>query len=228
MQNAEYRCGQEFGMTHERPRWLTVSADEPEAAVLQEAARLLAADEVVAYPTDTFYGLAADPRSPAAVERLFALKGRDASRAIPLIAADWAQVETLCGAPGPLASRLGHAFWPGPLTLVLPLAAALAPELVAGGTTVAVRVPDNAVSRGLAAALGMPVTSTSANRSGAAPAQHAAAAAAVFGAALGAVLDAGPARGGLASTIVDLTGDEPRLLRAGAVPWERVLQFLPK
>lgn len=205
---------------------LSVDPHRPDEGVMHEAARLLTEGAVVAYPTDTFYGLAVEPRSSSAVTRLFDVKGRDAARAIPLIAADLGQVLWLCGALPPLAARLADAFWPGPLTLVLPLVATLAPELAAGGATVAVRVPDHAVSRALARALGVPITSTSANVSGAPPTTDAA----TVGATLPgvAILDAGPAPGGLASTIVDVTSAEPRLLRAGAVAWERVLQFRSK
>lgn len=203
---------------------LSVDPRQPDPRVIESAARLLAEGAVVAYPTDTFYGLAVDPRSGAAVERLFALKGRDAARAIPLIAASRRQVEWLSGPLSPVAARLADEFWPGPLTLVLPLAATLAPELVAGGATVAVRVPDHVVSRDLAHALGVPVTSTSANPSGRPPARDAAAVASTLG-GVAAILDAGPAPGGLVSTIVDVTSDELRLVRAGAVTWERVLQF---
>ena len=202
---------------------LPVDPLAPAAETLSRAAQLLADGRLVAFPTDTLYGLAVDPRRPDAVERLYRAKGRPAAMAVPLIAADLEQVVRDAGRLTPLASTLAERFWPGPLTLVVDAAAALNDRLLAGGRTVAVRVPDHAVARALAAALGHPVTATSANRSGAAPATTAAEAAAAFGRDLACVLDAGPSPGASPSTIVDVRDDAPVLLRSGAVSWDRVL-----
>lgn len=190
---------------------------------MRRAARLLADGRLVAYPTDTLYGLAVDPRRADAVERLFRAKGRPAAMAVPLIAASMEQVARDAGRLTPLARALAQRFWPGPLTLVVAASAALSPRLLGGGATVAVRVPDHAVARALAAALGHPVTATSANRSGAPPATTAAAAAEAVGRDLACVLDAGPSDGTSPSTIVDARGTAPLLLRPGAVEWDHVL-----
>ena len=133
--------------------------------------------EVIAYPTETFYGLGADPANAAAIERIYAIKGRRAGEALPLIAADFDALRELGAEPPPLARRLAETFWPGALTLVLPIAPIAAgrfPDaLTAGGSTVAVRVPDHPVARAIAAIAGGLITSTSANRSGHPPASTA-------------------------------------------------------
>lgn len=206
-------------------RWL-VAAESPDETVLRQVAARLRAGAVVAFPTDTLYGLGADAWNRAAVARVFAIKGREATQAIPLVAADRAQVEAALGMLPPLGRALADAFWPGPLSLVVPAPPDLPRELLGGGSTVAVRVPAHAVARGLAARLGRPLTATSANRSQAPPARDAGEVERELGADLDGIVDAGPAPGGPPSTLVDVTGATPRLVRAGAVPWERVVQFL--
>ena len=205
---------------------IAIDPDAPDATTIEVAARLIRGGGAVAFPTETFYGLAADPRLEAGVRAVFKAKGRPTGEALPLIAADRAAVERTLGPLSPLASRLADAFWPGPLTLVLPLpAAVLVPAVSAGRETVAVRVSDHPVARALAAALAGLITATSANRSGAAPATTAQEAAGVS-AQLALVLDGGTTPGLAPSTIVDVTGAVPRLIRAGRVPFDRVLESL--
>lgn len=189
------------------------------------AARVLRDGGVVAYPTDTLYGLAVDPRSSDAVQRLFDAKGRDSSLAIPLVASTLEQARE-AGELSAIDERLAEAFWPGPLTIVVPARPAIARNLLGGGTTIAIRVPAHAVAASLAAALGFCITSTSANRSGQVPATTAAQVAIDLGDAVDVVLDGGPSPGGRPSTIVEVTAHGPRLIRAGAVAWERVLESL--
>jgi L-threonylcarbamoyladenylate synthase len=196
----------------------------PGDAAIAEAADVLRRGGVVAYPTDTLYGLAVDPRRDEAVERLFALKGRDAGAAIALIAADVSQAEG-AGRFGPVERRLAAAFWPGPLTIVVPAAAALSPLLSPRGT-IGVRVPAHAVARALASALGECVTATSANRSGAVAPVTAADVSEAFAGGVDLLLDAGPAPGGAPSTIVEVIGSHLTLHRAGAIAWERVLESI--
>jgi L-threonylcarbamoyladenylate synthase len=181
---------------------------------------------VVAFPTDTLYGLGADPRSSTAVRRIFQLKGRPHDQPIPLIADSLSQVEGHAGRLTPLARRLALQCWPGPLTLVIAASPDLCPDVTGGTGTVAVRVPDHPVARALARGVGHPVTSTSANRSGSPPSSSAEEVAVGLGDLIDVLVDAGPSPGGLPSTIVDVTGTEPVLVRAGAVHWERVLKFL--
>jgi L-threonylcarbamoyladenylate synthase len=206
------------------PLILRVDPDAPDPAAIGQAAEMIRDGLVVAYPTDTLYGLAADPRNAAAVRHLFELKGRPETSALTLIAADVAQVRD-AGAMTGAAERLAAQWWPGPLTIVMAAGPALARETLAGGRTVGVRVPNHRVAIALAGAVGFCVTATSANRSGApAVATPGAAAEALPG--VDAVLDGGPAPGGLPSTIVNASEREVTLVRAGAVPWDRVLRSL--
>jgi L-threonylcarbamoyladenylate synthase len=193
-------------------------------AAVQAAVEAMRRGLVVAYPTDTLYGLAVDPANAGAVTKLFALKGRDLARAIPLIAADLSQVRAWTTVT-PLAERLAEAFWPGPLTLVLRAAVNIDTRVLAEDGTVAIRVPDHAVARALAAAAGCPVTSTSANPSGQPPTADADEVARALP-AVDVLIDGGLTPGGAPSTIVDATGSLPVLIRAGAIAWERVLESL--
>jgi len=204
---------------------LRVDARDPDPAVMAQAAAILRDGGLIAFPTDTVYGLAVDPRHTDAVERLYEAKGRDRGMAIPLIAG---RIEQALDAArlGTRERRLAEAFWPGPLSIVLPASPAIAAAVRGPGGTVAVRVPDHAVARGLALALGFPVTATSANLSGQPAAASAVTIDAALTARLDAVIDVGAAPGGPPSTIVELTPDGPRLVRAGAIAWERVLTFL--
>jgi L-threonylcarbamoyladenylate synthase len=204
---------------------LLVSSDNPEPPLIARAVDALAAQGVVAYPTDTLYGLAVDPRSDVAVERLFAVKGRPAGVAIPLIAASLEQAQELAAFTD-ADVRLARAFWPGPLTLVLRPRQALSSRVLGGGLTVAVRVPANNIACALAAAFGFCITATSANRTGDAPARSADAALTALGDAIDLVLDGGPSQSGPASTIVEMGEGGPQLIRAGAVGFDRVLRSL--
>jgi L-threonylcarbamoyladenylate synthase len=185
----------------------------------------LARDGIVAYPTDTLYGLAVDPRSDAAVARLYAVKQRDAGVAVPLIAASVDQARQLARF-GEAELTLARTFWPGPLTIVLTPTAPLSQSLLAADGTIAIRVPAHPVARALAARFGSCVTATSANRSGARPAATADEADAALAASIDLLLDAGASPGGPPSTIVAVTSDGPRLVRAGAIEWDRVLRSL--
>ena len=192
---------------------------------IDRAVEVLRNGGVVAYPTDTLYGLAVDPRSTVAVARLFALKGRDALSAIPLIAASLEQARD-AGEFSDRQLRLAKSFWPGPLTIVLPAAAVIARELLGAGSTVALRVPAHPTAQALAARHGFCITSTSANRSGEPAATTAQQVSNELMTGIDLVLDGGPSPGGAPSTIVDVTGDRPRLVRAGAIAWDRVLESL--
>ena len=198
---------------------------EPDAAILREAAAILARGGIVAYPTDTLYGLAVDPRSDAAVEALFAAKGREPGAAVALIAADEAQARQ-AGSFGPGESALAAALWPGPLTIVVPASPSMSRLLSGGRATLGVRVPANRVARDLAAAFGGCVTATSANRAGKPPAATADEVAAAFHEGVDLLLDGGPVPGGPPSTLVEIVGGRPVLLRGGAMPWDRVLELL--
>ena len=204
---------------------IRITAAAPNADAIARASDMVRNGGVVAYATDTLYGLAVDPRSDAAVERLFAVKGRDERVAIPLIAASLEQAEAVA-VLGDTELRLANAFWPGPLTIVAAARHGLSGRVLAGGDTVAVRVPAHEVARELAAAFGHAVTSTSANRSGQTPPTSAAEIDAALASDLDAILDSGPAPGGPPSTIVKAQGTRVELVRAGAIAWNRVLESL--
>ncbi|MEW6226283.1 MAG: L-threonylcarbamoyladenylate synthase [Chloroflexota bacterium] len=191
-------------------------------AARAEAVARLRAGQIVALPTDTVYGIAADLALPDAIERLFAAKRRPPDKAVALLLADAAQAEIL-GIVGPAARVLAARFWPGGLTLVLPRRpeARLPDVLAAGAPTVGLRVPDHPAPRALATELG-PLPTTSANLSGQPDARDAADVAATLGAAIALVIDGGPIRGGPGSTVVDCSVERPRVLRSGAIPPARV------
>jgi len=203
-----------------------IEAGRPDERVLARAAAILRHGGVVAYPTDTLYGLAADPASAAAMAQLYRIKGRPVDLAVPLIASGVDQVESAGAVLAPASRRLAARFWPGPLTLIVPAWSGLDARVHAGLWTVAIRVPDHPVATMLARLCGWPITSTSANKSGEAATGDPGVVRAALGDELDALIDAGPSPGGAPSTIVDARSDTPRLLRAGAVPWERVLESL--
>jgi len=207
-------------------RRVFVDPGAPQRDAIEEAAKWILDGGVVALPTDTLYGLAADPFDAAAVARVFAVKGRDAARALPLVAADRRQVEALLAPLGATAARLADHFWPGPLTLVVAAPPALAKDVTGGTGAVAVRVPDDAVARAICAACGRPVTATSANRTGEPPASDPDDVERALGGVIDLLIDTGPTRGGPPSTIVDVTGDRPQLVRAGAIDWNEVQAWL--
>lgn len=171
--------------------------------------------EVVAYPTETFYGLGVDPFNAAALERLRALKGRGEKAISMLIEGDQMLARLVAEVP-PRARALMARHWPGALTLALPSRAGLPDALVSDGC-VAVRQSPHPVARALVAAFGGPVTTTSANRSGEPPATTAAAVRAALGDGCH-VLDGGATAGGAPSTLARVRGDSVEILRAGAVP----------
>ncbi len=196
---------------------------EPLEPQLAEAVAVIRRGGVVAFPTDTLYGLAADPESAESVNRVRALKGRDAAQTIALVAADLAQVERI-SVLTLMARHAAAEFWPGPLTVLIRAKPGLAPTTIGPDGLVGVRVPNHDVALALTRACGHAVTATSANRSG----QPATADPDEVAAALpdlDLLIDAGKAPGGPPSTLVDLSGDAPRLVRAGAIPWDRVLEF---
>jgi L-threonylcarbamoyladenylate synthase len=192
--------------------------DGPDARV--QAARVLAAGGIIAFPTDTVYGIAVALETAAGIERLFAAKQRPPDKAIALLLADVTQAAEI-GELDAAASALANAFWPGGLTLVVRRRQdRRQPDgLAVGGTllpTVGLRVPDHETPRALAQAAG-PLPTTSANRSGEPEARDADELEAQLGHALDLILDGGPARGGLASTVVDTTAAPAKVLRHGAV-----------
>jgi L-threonylcarbamoyladenylate synthase len=204
---------------------MTICYPTSEPDALDRALAMLRAGQPIACPTDTVYGVGASALNAAAVLRLYAVKRRPLSQAIPLLIADAADLALVAAEVTPTARQLTR-LWPGALTLVLPAAPHLPPELLAGGPTVAVRLPDHSWLRALIRALGAPLAATSANLHGGRDPQTAQEVVAQLGNALPLVIDGGPTPGPLPSTIVDCVGAEPGLLRAGALPWQRIVATL--
>ena len=212
-------------------RRVFVDPGSPQRDAIEEAGTWIRAGGVVAIPTDTLYGLAADPFNRAAVARVFDVKGRAAERALPLIATDVAQVVAWIGPLTALASRLAERFWPGPLTILMAAPAALAADVTGGTGRVGVRVPADPIARGVSAAAGRPVTATSANLSGEPATADPDVVERTLGSRIDLLLDTGVTPGGAPSTIVDVSGGDPplvSLVRAGAVPWEEIESWLQR
>ena len=190
-----------------------------------EAAAALRRGSLVVYPTETFYGLGALATLPPALERLGAAKLRPSGKPLPLVAADAAMAFALWAGVPAEARVLAGAFWPGPLTLVAAAAPGL-PGPVTPGGTVGVRVPGSGLARELCRLAGGPVISTSANPSGGPSPASVEALDPDLLARVDLVLDGGSTPGGLPSTVVQVGEGGPRLVRAGAVPWEAVVAAL--
>jgi len=190
---------------------------------LDRAVRYLKDGGVVAIPTDTLYGLAADVFNHGAIDRVFAVKGRSETSALPVLVNGWEQVHMVATDVPPQAKRLASRFWPGALTLVVLKADGLPDRLTAGGPTVAIRMPDHTVPIELMNGLGGPITGTSANVSGGPDPSTLAELTARIGARVDYIVQSGPVPRGIASTIVDITSGQPRLLREGAIPFDLVL-----
>jgi L-threonylcarbamoyladenylate synthase len=199
-----------------RTRVLAVDAVSPQAGALAEAAAAVESGGVVAFPTETFYGLAVAALDAAAIRRLFALKGRPESRPVLVLVDDPARIERIALLTTS-ARELIARHWPGALTLVLAARPLVPTELTAGTGTIGVRQPGHPVARALAAAVGGPITAPSANLTGEPPPCTAAEVLRVFDGTIDVVLDGGPTPGGLPSTVLDVTVDPPRVLREGAV-----------
>ncbi len=182
-----------------------------------EARGVLRSRGVLALPTETFYALAVNPFDPAALERLFILKDRPATKPVLVLIAGPEMLFQVAREVPVAAAPLMAAFWPGPLTLILPARLDLPPLLTGGTGTIGLRQPRQSLVCRLMAALGLPLTGTSANRSGQEPLATAAAVAQELGGEVDLILDAGPCPGGLPSTIVDVTVSPPRLVRPGAI-----------
>jgi L-threonylcarbamoyladenylate synthase len=204
-------------MVMERPAWITVIRPAQEEVALEEALRWLRQGEIIAFPTDTVYGLGAPMDNPAAVEGLFQVKERPRELSIPLLLAEAGDLERVCRDVPPAAWDLAERFWPGGLTLVLWRRPLVPPAVVAGRPSVAVRLPDHPLPRELSRRLEVPLAATSANLSGEPDPVTAAAVVAQLGGRIPLVLDGGPCPQAQASTIVDLTADPPLILREGPV-----------
>ena len=189
-------------------------------ANIDEAVILLRKHAAISYPTDTLYGLGADPFSPKALSRIFEVKGRSKHKGLPLLLADAQDTEAVASVKSDIFLLLAQAFWPGPLTLILPPVPGLPQDILGAGGGVGVRVPNHPIPRALARGLGRPIIGTSANPSGGPDPVTAQDVERMLGNKVDYILDGGPAYGGLPSSVVDLTGPKPRMVRTGALTRE--------
>lgn len=201
---------------------LAIDPRDPGPAPIAHAAGILRAGGLVAFPTETVYGLGADATSPAAVRRIYEAKERDPSDPLIVHIASAPAIDGVARDVPPAARKLIDAFWPGPLTLVLPRSERIAPAVSAGRDTVAVRMPSHLVARALIDAAGIPVAAPSANRFMRTSATTAAHVLEDLEGRIDLVLDGGPADAGIESTVVAFDGDAVTLLRPGAVPVEDI------
>ena len=196
------------------------------AGTAETAAKLIRAGELVAIPTETVYGLGADGLNVEAVAKIFEAKGRPQDNPLILHISEPWEMERFCHSIPNAAYALAEKFWPGPLTMVLP-AREIVPRRTTGGlSTVAVRCPDNAVTRQIIRLSGCPIAAPSANLSGKPSTTTAQHVLHDHDGKIAAVVDGGPCRVGVESTIVDLTEDRPRLLRPGGITPEQLLEVL--
>lgn len=196
---------------------LRIDPSAPDDAALRAAAEAVLRGGVIAFPTDTLYGLGCSLFDVEAVAMLARLKRRDPSLAVISLIPEPRQAWGLASEVSPVAERLIERYWPGPLSLIFRAAPIVPPRVRGAGGTVALRCPRDTLCQKLLARIGGPVVSSSANLSGQPPAESAEEVMRVFGNQLDLVLDGGPKRGGVASTLVDVSGARPRLLRAGAL-----------
>ena len=206
---------------------VTHDVREEPAHGVAEAVRALRRGDLVVLPTDTVYGLAADAFSPQAVARLLAAKGRGRDMPVPVLVGSWRGIDGLAADVTPTMRSLVEAFWPGPLTLIVPAAPSLAWDLGETRGTVAVRMPLHPVALSVLAETG-PLAVSSANRTGQAPPATAAEAQDQLGTSVSVYLEAGSTGAAVASTIVDLTGEQPQVRRAGALALEELREVLPE
>lgn len=198
--------------------------DSPEA--IAQAAGILRGGGLVAFPTETVYGLGADARNPEAVARVFRAKGRPADHPLIVHLADSGEIAQWAREIPEAAWRLAERFWPGPLTLILKRLPDVSAAVTGGQDTVGLRVPNHPVARALLRAFGGGIAAPSANRFGRVSPTSAAHVIAEFGDVVECVIDGGSCRVGLESTILDLSGDQPRVLRPGAVTSEALAAIL--
>jgi len=203
---------------------LVLPAESPEA--LEQALHVLRQGGLVCFPTDTVYGVGAHGFQEEAIRRLYQVKGRSFEKAIALLLASEEQIQRVSPGLPPAGQRLAGRYWPGPLTLVLPRRPEVPGLLSPGRATIAVRIPDHPVPLRLIQMLGAPLAATSANRTGHPDPVTAEDVVRELGDRVNLILDGGPCKGGVASTVVDLTTDPPTILRPGPIPAEEIRELL--
>ncbi|MGZ8848419.1 MAG: L-threonylcarbamoyladenylate synthase [Pyrinomonadaceae bacterium] len=193
-----------------------------------EAARTISSGGIVAFRTDTFYGLGADPFDQQAIQKIKALKGREDRKPILVLISDNEQLDRLVPERSAAFDLLKKRFWPGPLTIIGRASEKLPYELTAGTKTVGVRLPDDDKVRALVRRCGGALTATSANPAGMPPAKTAGEVQTSFGDLIEMIIDGGPSKTDQPSTVVDATGEEVKLVREGIIPWSEIQSVLSR
>ncbi len=201
-------------------------ADTGISIAIEKASGTIKKGGVIAYPTETFYGLGVKYDDIAALRKLYGIKHRSWNKALPLIIGEKEELDLIASRITVSAEKLAGKFWPGPLTLLLPAKPHISEFITANTGKIAVRIPGQSFALDLARSLGFPITATSANISGMPPADNAEDVIRYFGDALDLIIDCGKTPGGRPSTIVDASGEKIRFLRAGAVSIEDVFTVL--
>ena len=207
-------------------RIIPVDPRDPSDRGIEEAAVLLGKGCIIAYPTETFYGLAVDGTNEAALEKVFDVKGRDSRTPVSLIIGDRSDLDGLVRSVPEAGRRIADAFWPGGVTILFEASSTVSEKLTGGTGKIGIRLSSDILATGLARRLGRPLTATSANRTGEAECCTAEEVVAALGDRLDAVLDGGATPGPPGSTIIDVTVEPPRVLREGVVTTDRLMAVL--
>ncbi len=205
---------------------LKPGTDHSEEKILTRAAGILAGGGVIAYPTETFYGLGADATNEKAIKKIFSVKGRDFKNPISLIIGQPDDIYPLVKEIPEAARKLMAAFWPGALTIIFSASDTISPLLTAGRGKIGLRVSSHPLARGIVHKLKKPLTATSANPSGASECSLASDVVQQIGDKIDAVLDGGKTRGEKASTIIDITCNPPVMLREGAISRKTIEEYI--
>lgn len=213
-------------MSDIRTKYWKINNVSSDKAAIKEAGKILRQGGLVAFPTETVYGLGANALDAEAVGAIFKAKGRPQDNPLIVHIADFAEIHNVARLSSPLAERLINIFWPGPLTLVLPKTNAVPKEVTAGLDTVAVRMPDHPVAQAVITAAGVPIVAPSANLSGSPSPTTAQHVLEDLDGCIHGVLDGGPTNVGIESTVLDITGPTPTILRPGGVTAEQLSEVL--
>jgi L-threonylcarbamoyladenylate synthase len=211
-----------------RAEILKVNAENPEPSLIRYAADQIRAGQVLGMPTDTFYGLAADPLNLRAVDRVYDIKSRSRHKPLSLLIESVDQAEVLAKSLPDEFYKLAERFWPGPLTMIVRAASRLPLKVTANSGNVALRVPNAKIPLAVVRAAGLPITATSANLSGASECTTAVAVRDQLQDRISIIVDGGTSPRSVASTIVDLTDEDTRwnVIREGAIPTQEISEFL--
>jgi L-threonylcarbamoyladenylate synthase len=209
---------------------LRVHPDEPQPDRIEYIASCLRKGDVVAIPTDTFYGLAVDPVNLHAVENIYRIKSRQKQKPLSLLIASLGMAYELARDSDPMLDKLADRFWPGPLTIIVRAGTKLPLRSTANTGNVALRVPDAAIARAIVERFGLPITATAANLQGASECTHAACVRDQIGDRIPLIVDGGPTGRSLPTTIVDLSLGDGRweILREGAIPTHEIVMVLQR